>query len=299
MHKVPLHIISGFLGSGKTTLLKNIIYKYSDSVKIGIIQNEFAPAGIDGAILKETGKNFRMLEIKNGSIFCICRMGAFVSSLEQLIDEYSPEVIIVESSGLSDTTSMAEFLTLGNLAEKIFLATNWCIVDALNFSKTGVQKQRVCHQIRMADVVIINKTDLAADKTAEIKAEILKINPFAEIRGSTFCTIDFELGRAYVSKTFSTEQKPLPLPNVNSMVIRSRKKITYQSLENFLENWSPKAYRIKGFVNLTEGKTVAVQCIFGSVEIKETENSFQNSEIIALSEQFTLREWNKAFSEIK
>lgn len=299
MQKIPLHIISGFLGSGKTTLLKNIIYKYADSVKIGVIQNEFAPAGIDGVVLRETGKNFNLLEIKNGSIFCICLMSTFTRSLERLIDEHRPEVIIVESSGLSDTTSMAESLTSGNLTEKIFLATNWCIVDALNFSKTGIQKQRVCHQLRMADVVIINKTDLAANKTDYIKTEISKINPFAEIRESTFCTVDLELGKVYVNKVSNAEQKPLSRPDINSMVIKSRKKIMYESLKTFLENWSPKAYRIKGFVNLSGGKTVAVQCIFGSVEIKETENSFQNSEIVALTEQFTLREWNRAFSELK
>jgi G3E family GTPase len=135
MQKIPLHIISGFLGSGKTTLLKNIIDKYADSVKIGIIQNEFAPANIDGVTLNQTGKNFNLLEIKNGSVFCVCLLGTFTRSLEQFIDEYQPEAIIVEASGLSDTTSMVEVMSSGNLADKIYLAANWCIVDALIFRK--------------------------------------------------------------------------------------------------------------------------------------------------------------------
>ncbi|MCD6354608.1 MAG: hypothetical protein J7L95_03575 [Prolixibacteraceae bacterium] len=52
MNKIPFHIISGFLGSGKTTFLKRIIEQYSSQTKIGIIQNEFAPANIDGVELK-------------------------------------------------------------------------------------------------------------------------------------------------------------------------------------------------------------------------------------------------------
>ena len=70
MQKIPFHIISGFLGSGKTTFLKRIIDKYAGEYKIGIIQNEFAPANIDGAELKKSGKDFQLLEINNGSAFC-------------------------------------------------------------------------------------------------------------------------------------------------------------------------------------------------------------------------------------
>ncbi len=298
MQKIPLHIISGFLGSGKTTFLKQILGKYSDEVRIGVIQNEFAPASIDGVFLKKTSRNFSLLEIKNGSVFCVCLLGTFTRSLESFIDEHRPEAIIVESSGLSDTTSIAEVVSSGNLAEKIYLATNWCIVDAQNFSKVGIQKQRVTHQLRMADEVIINKIDLEPEKTPEIKSEIKRINPFAEIRESSFCSVDFELGKVFGDKFYFSEAKTLPRPEINAMVIKSGKKVSQKALEGFLAEWSPKAYRIKGFVNLSERKTVAVQCTLGTMEIEETELSFQSTELIALTENFTLREWNKAFKEL-
>ena len=86
-------------------------------------------------------------------------------------------------------------------------------------------------------------------------------------------------------------------PKVNSMVIRSTKKLSRQSLEIFLNEWAPKSYRIKGFVNLTDGKIAAVQCTFDKVEIIEMENSFRPTELIAISEQFTMREWNRSFKE--
>ncbi len=318
MSKIPFHIISGFLGSGKTTFLKRIIDRYSSEFKIGIIQNEFAPANIDGAELKKSDKDFNLLEINNGSVFCVCLLGDFVRSLEKFIDEYQPEVLIIEASGLSDTTSIAEVISAGSLAGKIYLASNWCVVDAQNFAKVGLMKQRVFHQLRMADVVVINKTDLLEAGTEPVRAEIKKANPFAEIRETTFCNIDFELGNSAINKFYFGEIKSLPRPSlgnsainkfyfgeikslprpsVNSMVIKSGRKLSRISLELFLNDWAPKAYRIKGFVNLKEGKTVAVQCTFNTVEIVEIENDFHPTELIAISDQFTLREWNQAFKD--
>ncbi len=298
MNKIPFHIISGFLGSGKTTFLKRIIEKYAGEYKIGIIQNEFAPANIDGAELRKSGKDFNLLEINNGSVFCVCLLGDFVRSLEKFIDEYQPDILIIEASGLSDTTSIAEVISAGSLAGKIYLASNWCVVDAQNFAKTGLMKQRVFHQIRMADVVVINKTDLVETGIDSIRAEIKKNNPFAKIRETTFCDIDFELGNSAVNKFYFGEIKSLSRPSVNSMVIKSGRKLSRISLEFFLNDWAPKAYRIKGFVNLKEGKTAAVQCTFNTVEIVEIANDFHPTELIAISDQFTLREWNRAFKEL-
>ncbi|HSH20024.1 MAG TPA: CobW family GTP-binding protein [Draconibacterium sp.] len=299
MQKIPFHIISGFLGSGKTTFLKRIIDSFSAELKIGIIQNEFAPANIDGAELKQSGKDFNLLEINNGSVFCVCLLGNFVRSLENFIDECQPEILIIEASGLSDTTSISEVISSDSLASKIYLASNWCIVDAQNFAKAGLMKQRVSHQIRMADFVVINKIDLVKNGLETIRAEIKKSNPFAEIKETSYCDIDFELGNSAINKFYFGEVKTMPRPEVNSMVIKSGRKLSRNSLELFLNEWAPKAYRIKGYINLKEGKTAAVQCTFDSIEISEIENSFHPTELVAISDQFTLREWNKAFKEFK
>ena len=87
MPKIPFHIVSGFLGSGKTTFLKQIIDNYSDKYKLGIIQNEFASANIDGIELEASGKSFKLLRINKGSVFCVCLLGDFARSLEKFIDE--------------------------------------------------------------------------------------------------------------------------------------------------------------------------------------------------------------------
>ena len=298
MQKIPFHIISGFLGSGKTTLLKRIIETYSTEKRIGIIQNEFAPSNIDGTELKSLGKDFHLLEINNGSVFCVCLLGDFTRSLEKFVDHFHPDVLFIEASGLSDTTSVSEVISAGSLSEKIYLASNWCIVDALNYKKAGIMKQRITHQVRMADVVLINKTDLIPGKFVQLEKEIRDINPFAEIKKTVFCNVDFEAGNSPIIKFYFTETKPLARPAVQSMVIKTSRTISWNSLTLFLHEWAPRAYRIKGYVNLKEKSTVAVQCTFDVVNTTEVQNNFYPTEIIAITDQFTLHDWNRAFKAL-
>lgn len=297
MNKIPFHIISGFLGSGKTTFLKKIISEYSTSYRLGIIQNEFAPANIDGEELKQTGGNFNLLEINNGSVFCVCLLADFSRSLEKFIDTYHPDVIIMEASGLSDTTAVSEILASRTLGEIIVLASNWCIVDALNFSKTGLMKQRVSHQLRMADVVVVNKTDLVPEGIESLKNLIRKENPFAEIEETCFCNTVFSMGGFPVPKFYLGNEKPLARPDINSMVIKSSRKMTAETLDRFLQIWVPHAFRIKGFVNIQDGEAVAVQGIFGQYDIKPAGISIHPTELIAITGEFNLSDWNKSFKE--
>ncbi|MDD4227120.1 MAG: GTP-binding protein [Mariniphaga sp.] len=299
MMKIPLHIVSGFLGSGKTTLLKKIIHTYSGQYRLGIIQNEFAPANVDGEELINTGKDFHLLEINNGSVFCACLLGDFSRSLEKFIDTCHPDILIIEASGLSDTTSTAEVILSGHLSDKLFLASNWCIVDTVNYHRTGSLKQRVEHQIRMADIVMINKTDLAEEQMVKKTVEEVRItNPFAEIQLTRFCDADIHIGQSAINKFYPGHNQSLAKPEINSMVMKSGKKISCESLVLFMKEWAPKSFRIKGYINLENAETWAVQSVFEKTEMAKTSQRFHPTELIALTDQFTLREWNQAFRKL-
>lgn len=295
---IPFHIISGFLGSGKTTFILEILREMAGKHRIGIIQNEFAPASIDGAILKQTNQPFSLLELNNGSVFCVCLMGDFIQSLVHFIDTIPLDVLILEASGLSDTPSVAEIISHPMLTGKIYLAKHWCIVDALNFEKTGKMQQRVIHQLRMADTVILNKTDLVPQKIENITRKIRSINPFATILGTSFCKVPFTATELNSGISINPSPEPLGRPGIRSMVIKTTRRITEDKLQKFLALWAPHAFRIKGFVVLHDQSAVSVQCVFGSIEIKPVEGWNSPTEMVALTDQFILREWNQSFREI-
>lgn len=294
---IPFHVISGFLGSGKTTFLKNILDHLPGDLKTGIIQNEFAPVSVDGAGLKSRGKNFELLEINNGSVFCVCLLSDFISSLHSFIIQYQPDLIILEASGLSDTTSIAEIFAHPMLSGKIHLASNWCIVDAVNFLHAGKMQQRINHQIRMADRILINKADLAPEAVPEISDCLKTINPFAHLSVTTYCQADFLPEALPMARFMPLQGHPLLRPDVNSMVIKTVNIISERRLEDFLRKWGPQSYRIKGFARVEPAKTVAVQCTPRETGIRHVPFWAGPTELIALTDQFTLHEWNRSFRE--
>ena len=92
-----IDIFSGFLGAGKTTLIKKLIKENYNNEKVVLIENEFGEVGIDGGFLKDAG--IEITEMNSGCI-CCSLVGDFGEALKKVIDEFSPERIIIEPSGV-------------------------------------------------------------------------------------------------------------------------------------------------------------------------------------------------------
>ncbi|MFW6307085.1 MAG: GTP-binding protein, partial [Campylobacterales bacterium] len=120
-------VITGFLGVGKSTMLTNTVKEHFKDKKVAIIVNEFGEVGIDGKILKNV--HSEVLEISEG---CICCKLAeeFERGVIEIIQNYNPEVIFVETSGASEPFPI--FLSLKNLG--IIVEGIICVVDAKNFT---------------------------------------------------------------------------------------------------------------------------------------------------------------------
>ena len=103
-----IDILSGFLGAGKTTLIKKLIDQAFSGEKLVLIENEFGEIGIDGGFLKEAG--VEITEMNSGCI-CCSLVGDFGEALKKVIDQFSPDRVIIEPSGvgkLSDVMKAVE-----------------------------------------------------------------------------------------------------------------------------------------------------------------------------------------------
>ena len=112
-----IDIFSGFLGAGKTTLIKKLITEAFAGQQVVLIENEFGEIGIDGGFLKESGIQINEL---NAGCICCSLVGDFRTALQQVVEQYHPDRIVIEPSGvgkLSDVTRAVEAFLLDKRAE--------------------------------------------------------------------------------------------------------------------------------------------------------------------------------------
>jgi G3E family GTPase len=112
-----IDIISGFLGAGKTTLIKKLIAESFQGQKLVLIENEFGEIGIDGGFLKDAG-----IEITEMNAGCICcsLVGDFNTALRQVYEQYHPDRILIEPSGVGKLSDVSK--AVGRVAEDTEMA---------------------------------------------------------------------------------------------------------------------------------------------------------------------------------
>ena len=297
-----LFLISGFLGSGKTSMLKHILIKYGAMKRIAVIQNEFAPTGIDGNELQSEGVPFKLIEINNGSVFCVCMLGTFAQALHKLIQEHDPEWVFLEASGLSDPVNIIELLQDQKIREHITLGHIFTVVDAVNFEKGIRMLPRVTRQIMIADTILLNKTDLFDGDLHDIQRMLTELNPFAEVITTRFGS--FDAGK-YLSHEKRNHQAALQFegkpsegrPPIKVCVLKTHDRMSYNELESFMQGLNTICVRVKGYVYLDNGKLVALQSVFGSTEVKDIPSYKGPTEIVAFGEGVTPKKIRDIFRQ--
>jgi G3E family GTPase len=173
-------IIGGFLGSGKTTAVLKISRKLRDAGKrVAIIVNEIGEIGLDGDIL--TNPDIATEELTSGCICCTLRI-SMQYTLQTLEEEFKPDVVIIEPTGIAFPGQIKEEIETMGLSKFSFSP----IVTLVDPGRFGIEAKEIPKfietQIREAEILCINKIDVTSPETiSSTEKMLLEINPEAKI----------------------------------------------------------------------------------------------------------------------
>lgn len=185
-----IDIYSGFLGAGKTTLIKKMISEGYKGEKLVLIENEFGEIGIDGGFLQDAGIN--ITEMNSGCI-CCSLVGDFGVALNQVIQEYHPDRILIEPSGvgkLSDVIAAVNKVT----NHEVSLGFTVAVVDAgkvKSYMKNFGEFYN--NQVETAATIILSRTDSVAQQKLDTAVGLLRehnsnativTTPWSELTGA-------------------------------------------------------------------------------------------------------------------
>uniref|UniRef100_UPI002627AFAB CobW family GTP-binding protein n=1 Tax=Acaryochloris sp. IP29b_bin.148 TaxID=2969218 RepID=UPI002627AFAB len=152
-------IITGFLGSGKTTLLNHILQDCQD-LKVAVLVNEFGDIDIDSQLLVSVEED--MVQLSNGCICCTINDDLVEAVYSILERNEKVDHLVIETTGVADPLPIALTFAMPPLRNLTQLDSIITLVDAEAFSPQHFESEAALNQVSYADIIVLNKTDLAA-----------------------------------------------------------------------------------------------------------------------------------------
>ena len=166
-----IDIFSGFLGAGKTTLIKKLIAEAYQGEQIVLIENEFGEIGIDGGFLQDAG--VQITEMNSGCI-CCSLVGDFTKALAKVIDDYHPDRIIIEPSGVG---KLSDVIRAASSADPTKAVLN-CFTTVADAGKCKMYMKNFGEffndQIEHASAIVLSHTDTARKEKVEEAVALLR-----------------------------------------------------------------------------------------------------------------------------
>lgn len=199
LENIPTNIITGFLGVGKTTAVNALLKQKPEGETWAILVNEFGQIGIDQTAIEKDGEsNSDDIAIKELAGGCICcALGpALTSTLAMLLRRSKPDRLIIEPTGIGHPAGIIDTLQGENFQGVLDLRSVVCLLDPRSLDNVDIIANPVFQdQINLADVIVLNKTDLATAEQvdfAEQRADSL-FPPKQKVVRSVNGQIDLQL----------------------------------------------------------------------------------------------------------
>lgn len=293
-------VITGFLGVGKTTMLTNSVQHYFPDKKIAVIVNEFGDIGIDSKIL--TNVYSEVLEISEGCICCQLSE-EFEKGVTEIIANYNPELIFVETSGASEPFPI--YMSLQNLG--VTVEGVICVVDAKHFSAYK-ENSTAKYQLGGANIIVLNKTDLVDETEAiEVECSIREIKDKYNIKNTmtgkpifnhyVIHRAEHGLVNKEVFEGIYRLEEVLKFAedfshhdhtakdSLGQKVVYLKNDIYFADVDAVLQNIPASIYRVKGVVKVKDvPQAIVVNYAFGDVTFEELDVYEGKSLLILIGE---------------
>jgi G3E family GTPase len=163
---IPTNIITGFLGVGKTTAILDLLRRRSSNERWGVLVNEFGDVAIDQISLAgQHNGNTVVREVAGGCICCTAGI-SMQDAVCRLVESADISRLVIEPTGLGHPWRVLDSLRNERFQEVLDLRATICLVDPRDHRKVIAQNNRTfLDQAHLADVIVLNKTDLADDET--------------------------------------------------------------------------------------------------------------------------------------
>ena len=255
---VPVSILTGFLGAGKTTLL-NYILKQQHEYKFAVIINEVGKIGVDGQLVERQQEE--IVEMSNGCLCCTVRKD-LVKGVQNLLKKGGFDYLLIETTGIAEPGPIAQtFLNIPALQQLVRMDSIITVIDAEQILKQLAALETAREQIRMADFLVLNKTDLVDEATLlATEAKVRELNAHATVFRTNQSQVNlnelldmhaFDLDKKLaVDPKFLDELSQRHHHEINSVSFEFDKPFSVEALEMFVQELSEKEkiFRSKGFL---------------------------------------------------
>ncbi|XP_055962865.1 zinc-regulated GTPase metalloprotein activator 1A [Sorex fumeus] len=309
--KIPVTIITGYLGAGKTTLL-NYILTEQHSKRVAVILNEFGEgSAVEKSLAVSQGGELyeEWLELRNGCLCCSVKDNG-LRAIENLMEKKGKfDYILLETTGLADPGAVASmFWVDAELGVDIYLDGIITVVDSkyglkhLEEEKPDGLINEATRQVALADIIIINKTDLVPEEDlSKLRTTLRSINGLGKILETQRSRVDLSKIldlHAFDSLSGISLQKKLEcVPTTKPHLDKSIVTVTFEvpgnakeeNLNVFIQNllWEKnvrskdgacmEVIRVKGLVSIKDKpQQVIVQGVHELYDLEETPLCWEN-----------------------